>query len=1213
MRRDPTEFRKRFALYKQGKSPYKNGRPAEAPEESYTPYNKSIVSDLGNGTIQLPAGYSFTYGFNPDAPTGQQSGMYIYKSDDPEHTPIEFKPIIQSNDPDKARSDYWGNVGRDYMYHGMNTGFGKTMQNFANLIAGSAAGTAIASSGAIGSAVKSAISNPIYQNAAKQLLTSTIGGESVNLGSKALTGRTIGENVADLVGVDKNSGWRLPTEFIGEFLNPGYLLSPNRTYELTNAADASINYFTNKGNNIIKKINKDIHVKYRLNRAAELAKKYKQKKDELWPISGDMWDDVRSKNSAYVEIKRESNEKVREKLDALKHAAERRAHELANRYFNEASFPNNNALHFTPDQDFDIYNLNQTHKIDFSKMSEQDLLNFILENNKPQQQKLPGRINLNRRNEVFPNLDYTRFITDDTKTALSDIFHNIKGVDYLNDEVAAINGANIFDIGNGGFKLGEFNIPLFGTDEFAKGTISGTNPQQQKIFKLSDFLKFSKYGFDKSTQSFNFITENYPMQTTGDVNYNANIPKEYIDALQHNINYLKQLFPGSKEFGSSSVAVKGTPHNTHDIDLIISDADFATNVKNKFLNKSGTNWRETRPNDTYTIRLDPKYGEAGDLDFNVVWTDPVTGMADANKGTVGLELFRQFFPKDYAKAVTESMQTLNPVKINKTPKELIDAYDPAVKTVLDSFSSSKSKHLPRAEAHLTTTDPNIVEKALDQYLNEKLGGTGKLLPITREMFTNVETNSRIFDELGYKGVDKNTVINDPAKMKNLINYWYIHNSIFGRGVNPQSIPTNVVDHYINKGMTKDQALYYATKDAMSKWNSDSLGGSANGAGLNTVTLGDSGHGSIYGFMQPDINVTGNTAEEILHNAKRALGYYDYKFSNEDIKKISEILGYNFTGNTPEELLKNIPVNESGKIILQRLKDELGIHALSKKYVYGHRGGRYNSMTGDLSINDALFYNYKNKMELPVSDEYRDEYSYTDNSKVVSELQSKLKDLGSNWSHKKALETVKNSKLGRQIEMFHEGAKHFDELSRQIYSNEKINTYVEQTIQKNYPELYNEMQKAKTEYVKAKDEYENMQNQINELIHQYADYNGRAGKIRAMANEVEYKISNLKHNIRSIALLSVFGGIPAEAVTESIIKDNIMADVYEEAYKQNQILLQQKQSGKITDEQYEKLLMELINGAIEEHSNIYSKGLFNTGKRKLSERQARFNITQYYPH
>ena len=45
MRRDPTEFRKRFALYKQGKSPYKNGRPAEAPEVVITPdyeYNQFL-------------------------------------------------------------------------------------------------------------------------------------------------------------------------------------------------------------------------------------------------------------------------------------------------------------------------------------------------------------------------------------------------------------------------------------------------------------------------------------------------------------------------------------------------------------------------------------------------------------------------------------------------------------------------------------------------------------------------------------------------------------------------------------------------------------------------------------------------------------------------------------------------------------------------------------------------------------------------------------------------------------------------------------------------------------------------------------------------------------------------------------------------------------------------------------------------------------------
>jgi len=56
------------------------------------------------------------------------------------------------------------------------------------------------------------------------------------------------------------------------------------------------------------------------------------------------------------------------------------------------------------------------------------------------------------------------------------------------------------------------------------------------------------------------------------------------------------------------------------------------------------------------------------------------------------------------------------------------------------------------------------------------------MPTTKDMFTDVEQNRRIFDELGYKGVDKETVVNNPSKMKNLVDYWYIHNSIFGRGV-----------------------------------------------------------------------------------------------------------------------------------------------------------------------------------------------------------------------------------------------------------------------------------------------------------------------------------------------------------------------------------------------------------------------------------------------
>jgi hypothetical protein len=189
------------------------------------------------------------------------------------------------------------------------------------------------------------------------------------------------------------------------------------------------------------------------------------------------------------------------------------------------------------------------------------------------------------------------------------------------------------------------------------------------------------------------------------------------------------MFPGAKPFGSSTTsAYAGTPHVTHDIDLLLSDTDFVSQVEKKFGGRAGDGWSvSSKPNgtgfeDTYTHSLGSQYGDAGNIDFNIIYTDPNTGMASSTMGTRALELYKQFFPSEYKQAVMQSMRTGQPIVINKTPKELIDAYDPVVKTITDSFSSSKAKHIPRAEAHLTTTDPDYVERALDLYAQEKLGG-----------------------------------------------------------------------------------------------------------------------------------------------------------------------------------------------------------------------------------------------------------------------------------------------------------------------------------------------------------------------------------------------------------------------------------------------------------------------------------------------------------
>jgi hypothetical protein len=67
---DPTEFRQRFKLYKEGKMPYKNGLPAysEGTPGSFNPYTQDLLKEFEgfNDTVYLDGkgiptiGYGFT-------------------------------------------------------------------------------------------------------------------------------------------------------------------------------------------------------------------------------------------------------------------------------------------------------------------------------------------------------------------------------------------------------------------------------------------------------------------------------------------------------------------------------------------------------------------------------------------------------------------------------------------------------------------------------------------------------------------------------------------------------------------------------------------------------------------------------------------------------------------------------------------------------------------------------------------------------------------------------------------------------------------------------------------------------------------------------------------------------------------------------------------------------------------------------------------------
>lgn len=470
----------------------------------------------------------------------------------------------------------------------------------------------------------------------------------------------------------------------------------------------------------------------------------------------------------------------------------------------------------------------------------------------------------------------------------------------------------------GGFTSGDFELPIFGTDKTIKGSIKASNPKS--IHKES--VNLVDYVFDP----------NYRETIRPRLNLNKpysqlfyTVPEEYLKGLQSNIEYLQSRFPGTKPFGSASAAVDAkTPHFTHDIDLIVTDKNF-----NSFGLK---NARETIPGSTWTAQLDNgKYGDAGSIDFNIIHTDPKTGYATGERAA---ELFRQVFPDEYRRT--------NGV-INKTPEELIDAYNPAIKSIMDSFSSAKVKHGIRALGHLQVSDPKIVAQTLEKYQNTLLPNH-QILPISIEQLSNPEENLKLLESTGLKGLDLQLISKDPQKTKNALDYWYMTTSIKMRGSDPNTLRNN-------------KSLI----DSFTEWDSSSVGGSTMGAGLNSVNLGNSGYGPATAFIQPVIKFDSKVAQDIINEAKYKLGSH-IQYNESQINAIKEIFPQ-FNGTTPQELLKQIPINEDGKQILQQLQDKLDIRGL--------QGGKfhrstYNSFTGKINPEtDNLWYQIK-PQEIPMS-------------------------------------------------------------------------------------------------------------------------------------------------------------------------------------------------------------------------------------------------------
>lgn len=407
-------------------------------------------------------------------------------------------------------------------------------------------------------------------------------------------------------------------------------------------------------------------------------------------------------------------------------------------------------------------------------------------------------------------------------------------------------------------------------------------------------------------------------------NGEVSIPQEYTDILNSNIDYVQNvLFPGSgvKLFGSSAgVTQAGFPHATHDIDFYITKKQMdAIRAKNPSAFQVRTS---TGPNDddvsTWLYKIENgKYGEAGDIDLNVIGETP-EGLAT---GIRAEELYQQYFPDEYFKALREFKSGEVPgtsIRINKTPEELLEAMDPSSKTIMDSFDidftrPEKGKHSLRSWTHLVYSDPQEVAKGIQQYAKSMLGSRVQLFPMQASQLTDKELNRQALQKLGVtlNEAELEKIASDPQRMKNVLDAWYMMDNTAMRAVN---------DTWADKGWDVHTADNFV-RSAI-EWDPINNNGNANGAGLNLTIKGDSQHsGALKAYVSP------NT---------------EYKSTN--LLDLIDEINYNFGGHPDAPaILSKIPrVGHDAKDQLQKVFDTYGWNFLQNGMSYGQ--GQYVSAT-----------------------------------------------------------------------------------------------------------------------------------------------------------------------------------------------------------------------------------------------------------------------------
>lgn len=268
-----------------------------------------------------------------------------------------------------------------------------------------------------------------------------------------------------------------------------------------------------------------------------------------------------------------------------------------------------------------------------------------------------------------------------------------------------------------------------------------------------------------------------------------------------------------KIFGSSAPAQKGfLPHIPDDVDVITTRRTYDERISRLPLYDDVPS---TAKRHQYTFN-----GTKRKVDVNIIEQDG-TGMAT---GKLATEMFWKEFPEEFWKQARIAAEKGTPMRIAKTPEELLEAFDPVEDTILDTFISTKSKHMSRVSTYLEQGDLATMQRVL-QRKGKMLYGEG-YVPLTTDInYSNASDNLEFLQAIDYKGVSLEEVIHSPERMALIMEEFY----------QSLGVARTVGEDYFD--------------DALTKWSNVKMGG-ANIGGLNTVGIKTMGTHIRHGWHQP---------------------------------------------------------------------------------------------------------------------------------------------------------------------------------------------------------------------------------------------------------------------------------------------------------------------------------------------------------------------------